>query len=104
MKKKLLSIFLLFCLIFKPACAELKVDIIAGVTEPISIAVQKFETVGNVSSEDAKMIRDVVEKDLQSTGLFRIVSRDALPEFVEMGSLPDFALWNAVKAKVLVVK
>ena len=87
---------------FGAAFAELKVDIIAGATEPISIAVQKFETVGNVDSEDAAMIRDVVDADLKSTGLFRIVSRDALPEFVEMGHLPDFKLWAAIKAQVLV--
>ena len=87
---------------FGAAFAELKVDIVAGATEPISIAVQKFETVGNVDSEDAAMIRDVVDADLKSTGLFRIVSRDALPEFVEMGHLPDFKLWAAIKAQVLV--
>ena len=87
---------------FGAAFAELTVDIVAGATEPISIAVQKFETVGNVDSEDAAMIRDVVDADLKSTGLFRIVSRDALPEFVEMGHLPDFKLWAAIKAQVLV--
>ena len=102
MFKKFLSFLLLCCCVILPAHAELKVDIIAGATEPISIAVQKFETVGNVSKDDAEMIRDVVDADLKSTGLFRIVSRDALPEFVELGQLPDFSLWAAVKAQVLV--
>lgn len=102
MFKKVLAMFMLAVFFFVPARAELKVDIIAGATEPISIAVQKFETVGDVSSKDSAMIRDVVEADLKSTGLFRIVSRDALPEFVEMGSMPDFNLWSAIKAQVLV--
>lgn len=102
MFKKVLAMFMLAVFFSVPARAELKVDIIAGATEPISIAVQKFETVGNVSSKDSAMIRDVVEADLKSTGLFRIVSRDALPEFVEMGSMPDFNLWSAIKAQVLV--
>jgi len=102
MFKKFLSFLLLCCCVILPAHAELKVDIIAGATEPISIAVQKFETVGNVSKDDAEMIRDVVDADLKSTGLFRIVSRDALPEFVKMGQMPDFQLWSAVKAQVLV--
>lgn len=102
MFKKVLALFMLAVFFSVPARAELKVDIIAGATEPISIAVQKFETVGNVSSKDSAMIRDVVEADLKSTGLFRIVSRDALPEFVEMGSMPDFNLWSAIKAQVLV--
>lgn len=100
MFKKFLSFLLLCCCVILPAHAELKVDIIAGATEPISIAVQKFETVGNVSKDDAEMIRDVVDADLKSTGLFRIVSRDALPEFVKMGQMPDFQLWSAVKAQV----
>lgn len=102
MFKKLLCLLVACCAFSLPAHAELKVDIIAGATEPIAIAVQKLETVGNVSSDDAEMIRDVVDADLKSTGLFRIVSRNALPEFVEMGKMPDFQLWSAVKAQVLV--
>ncbi len=102
MIKKFFSACLLCFAFIIPASAELKVDIIAGALDPISVAVQKIETVGNVSTNDAKMIRDVVDADLKSTGLFRIVSRDALPEFVEMGELPDFQLWAAVKAQVLV--
>ncbi len=102
MFKKFLTVFSFMAVFVLPAHAELKVDIIAGAANPISVAVQKFETVGNVSAEDSAMIREVVEADLKSTGLFRIVSHDALPEFVEMGKLPDFKLWNAIKAQVLV--
>ena len=102
MIKKFFYVFMLCAVFSVPARAELKVDIVAGATEPVSIAVQKLETVGNVNPDDAKMIRDVVDADLKSTGLFRIVSRDALPEFVEMGKMPDFQLWSAVKAQVLV--
>ena len=102
MFKKVLSLLVLFLLSVFPARAELKVDIIAGATEPISIAVQKIETAGKVSDSDATMIRKVVENDLKSTGLFRIISHDAMPEFVEIGNMPDFNLWNAIKAQVLV--
>ncbi len=102
MFKKVLSLLVLSLLSVFPARAELKVDIIAGATEPISIAVQKIETGGKVSDSDATMIRKVVENDLKSTGLFRIISHDAMPEFVEIGNMPDFNLWNAIKAQVLV--
>lgn len=102
MLKKILSFIVVCFVAAAPAHAELKVDIIAGATEPISVAVQKFETVGNVSSNDAAMIREVVEKDLKSTGLFRIVSHDALPEYVKMGTMPNFNSWMAIKAQVLV--
>ena len=70
---------LVVCVFVSGARAELHVDIVAGGVDPISIAVQKFETVGKVSSSDAKMLRDVVENDLKRTGLFRIVNHDAFP-------------------------
>ena len=85
-----------------PARAELKVDIVAGAANPISVAIQKFETVGNVSSKDAEMMRTVVENDLKSTGLFRIVNHDAFPQFVKMNDMPDFKLWSSIKTQVLV--
>ena len=83
--RKFLSLFIgVVSLLFTPiARAEIHVDIIAGETEPISIAVQKFETIGKISSSDAKMLREVVENDLKRTGLFRIVNHDAFPEFVK---------------------
>ena len=84
------------------ANAELHVDVVAGGVDPISIAVQKFETSGGVSSADAKMLREVVENDLKRTGLFRIVNHDAFPEFVKMNEMPNFTSWAAIKTKALV--
>lgn len=84
------------------ARAELHVDIVAGGVDPISIAVQKFETVGKVSSSDAKMLREVVENDLKRTGLFRIVNHDAFPEYVKMNEMPNFKSWTAIKTQALV--
>lgn len=102
--RKLLSVLMavVSVLFISNARAELHVDIVAGGTDPISIAVQKFETVGKVSSSDAKMLRQVVEDDLKRTGLFRIVNHDALPEFVKMNEMPNFKSWQAVKAQALV--
>ncbi len=84
------------------ARAELKVDIVAGAAQPIPIAVQKFELTGNASAKDAAMIREVVENDLKSTGLFRIVNHNAFPEYVKMGDMPNFKSWGAIKTQVLV--
>ncbi len=102
MLKKILSVLAVCALFVVPARAELKVDIIAGATEPISIAVLKFETTGGVSVKDAAMIREVVEADLKRTGLFRIVNHDAFPEYVKMGDMPNFKSWQAIKTQVLV--
>ncbi len=98
------KILIAFAVIFSvgTARAELKVDIVAGAASPIPVAVQKFEVIGNASKKDAAMIREVVEKDLKSTGLFRIVNHDAFPEYVKMGQMPNFKSWMAIKAQVLV--
>jgi len=90
------------CFVMSSGRAELHVDIVAGGVDPISIAVQKFETVGKVSASDAKMLREVVENDLKRTGLFRIVNHDAFPEYVKMNQMPNFKNWMAIKTQALV--
>lgn len=93
---------LICCVFMSNARAELHVDIVAGGVDPIAVAVQKFETVGNVTAADAKMLRDVVENDLKRTGLFRIVNHDAFPEYVKMNEMPKFKNWAAIKVQALV--
>lgn len=102
MLKKLLLMIVCIVGLARPAIAELKVDIVAGGTEPVSVAVQKFETSDGVKSADAATIRDVVEADLKRTGLFRIVNHNAFPEYVKMHGMPNFKSWQAIKTKVLV--
>ena len=103
MRKFICFVMALFSFVFvSNARAELHVDVIAGNVEPISIAVQKFETKGNVSASDVKMLRSVVENDLKRTGLFRIVNHDAFPEFVKMNDMPNFKSWSAIKTQALV--
>ena len=84
------------------ANAELHVDVVAGGVDPISIAVQKFESKDGVSRSDANMLREVVENDLKRTGLFHIVNHDAFPEYVKMNEMPNFKSWEAIKARALV--
>ncbi len=103
MRKLLSFIMVAFsCVFMSNARAELHVDIVAGGVDPTSIAVQKFETIGKVSSSDAKMLREVVENDLKRTGLFRIVNHNAFPEFVKMNDMPNFKSWKAIKAQAFV--
>ncbi len=102
MLKKIVVAFAMFFAFVLPSHAELKVDIVAGAVSPTSVAVQKFETGAGVAVADAKLIRDVVESDLKRTGLFRIVSHDAFPEYVKMGDMPKFKSWMAIKTQVLV--
>lgn len=103
MRKIISLVIAIFSFVFiSDANAELHVDVVAGGVDPISIAVQKFETNGNVSKSDAKMLREVVENDLKRTGLFRIINHDAFPEYVKMNEMPNFKTWTAIKAQTLV--
>ncbi len=102
MRQKIFALFILCMTIVTGARAELHVDIVAGAAEPIPIAVQKFERGDGVRADDAATVRAVVESDLKSTGLFRIVAHDAFPEYVKMNEMPDFQLWTAIKTQVLV--
>ena len=103
MRKIMSWLFAIMSFVFvSNANAELHVDVVAGGVDPISIAVQKFEALGGVSSADAKMLREVVENDLKRTGLFRIVNHDAFPEFVKMNEMPNFTSWAAIKTRALV--
>jgi TolB protein len=102
LKRIAFVVFALFVFILNSARAELKVDIIAGNVEPISVAVQKFETDGKSLAKDAATIREVVEADLKRTGIFHIVNHNAFPEYVKMDAMPAFKSWAAIKARVLV--
>ena len=94
---------LLFLFILTPnfLFAELKLDIVAGSSEPISIAIQKIEKSKNITDKEVAVIRNVIENDLNSTGLFRIVSHKAFPEFVKLDTMPNFESWMSIKAKSL---
>ena len=98
------KIFIAICVVFLSvaARAELKVDIVAGTAEPISVAVQKFEVASGASKTDAATIRTIVEENLKRTGLFHIVNHNAFPEYVTLDQMPDFKMWAAIKAQVLV--
>ena len=91
------------------AHAELKVDIVAGTVEPVPIAIQKFETPATASktadaamARDAEIMRGVVESDLKSSGLFRVINRDAFPEFAKFDAMPKFSDWAMIRTQVLV--
>lgn len=99
-KKILMAFFALFFAV--PSFAELKVDIVAGNVSPVSIALQRVEVGKGVAKSDADMVRSVVENDLKSTGLFRMINPDAYPQFVKFNDMPDFKLWATIRAQVLI--
>jgi TolB protein len=91
----------LCALFIRPGAAELKIDIVAGDFKPIPIAIQDFDAPAKLKKKAAEL-RAVAANDLSSTGLFRIISKDAFPEHAKMDSMPKFADWAMIKAQVLV--
>ncbi|MDR0967246.1 MAG: Tol-Pal system beta propeller repeat protein TolB [Rickettsiales bacterium] len=95
------KIILMIALVVMPfvARAELKVDIVAGNLSPLPIAIQKIES---KQTKVAEELRGVIERDLKSTGLFRIIKSAAHPTFTKMGEMPVFTDWAAIRAQVMV--
>jgi TolB protein len=85
----------LFCL---PAQAALKIDITQGQVDPMPIAIGDFYDTTGSSSSLGSQIREVVENDLKSSGIFRPISKDAFLESITIDKKPTFASWRQIGA------
>lgn len=86
-------------LLDRPAGAQLRVDITRGVVEPLPIAISPLAGDPVLGTQ----IADVVQADLDGSGLFRTIDRRAYiqkPE--ELRSVPRFADWRQINAQALV--
>lgn len=99
MLKRIFAVCTLLFVFIGSAFAELRVDIVAGNIAPTPIAIQKFEA---KETKLATTLREIVENDLKSTGLFRIIKQAAHPQMVKIGEMPEFQDWAAIKAQVMV--
>lgn len=91
--------FILACTLAQTAFGLVRIDINRGYAEPLPIALPY----GEKSSQLHKDILLVVEKDLESSGLFRSANRKAFlstPE--DSQSLPNFDNWRVINISALV--
>jgi len=94
---------LLLALTGGPARAVVELDITEGIVEPLPIAIAEFagDTAGE--RERGRAIADVVEADLERSGLFRPIDRRAFIQSPdELRGLPRFADWRQINAQALV--
>jgi TolB protein len=85
------------------ALAQLEVDITRGFFEPMPIAISPLAGDTARARELGEQIANVVESDLESSGLFRPVDRRAFIQSPdEMRTLPRFADWRQINAQALV--
>ncbi len=95
--------FIFLCVIASSAQAQLKIDINRGQTSPLPIAVTD-PTSGNRAAADlGRDIMRVVAADLERSGLFRPVDRNAFIQIISSGdAMPRFPDWRQINAQALV--
>lgn len=84
------------------AHAELKIDITKGNVDPMPIAVTTLTGAGAGDANGAN-IASVVAADLERSGLFRPISKDAFIEQVTNGdAVPRYADWRQINANAVI--
>jgi TolB protein len=85
------------------AFAALRVDITQGNIEPIPIAIDNFTfAAGGENGTYAKGIAEIIERDLEGSGLFRAIDRHAFIEPATLYSPLHFVNWRQINATSVV--
>lgn len=110
--KRLISALsaLLIAIVAMPAAAQLRVDINAGISKPMPIAVPAFTTpaLASTAAGDTaalgRQVAEVVSNDLASSGLFKPINPSAFTTTVAYADVlaPRFPNWRTVAAQALV--
>lgn len=79
--------------------ARTVIDITEGNVEPIPIAIADFED--NSGGYGTKIV-EVITNDLQNSGLFRLINKNAFLEQLNLHQVPQYANWRKINASALV--
>ena len=83
--------------------AQVQIDITRGRVEPMPIAVANFPGNDEASVRVGRDLSSVISKDLERSGLFRPVDRDAFIQVLpSLDVQPRFSDWRALSAQGLV--
>ncbi len=86
-----------------PASAQVEIDITRGRTDPLPVAVPDYLAGSAEVSEVAGQITEVIEADLERSGLFAPIDERAfIQQLDSINVKPRFADWRAINARVLV--
>ena len=98
------ALFLILMLVLTtPSHAELRIDVSGAKSEPTPLAMPTLTGNTSNAASVAKKITEVVQADLERSGLFRIIDKDAYIQTMENANThPKFADWQAIKAHGLV--
>lgn len=98
---KIISKFLLplFLILFAyNSLALLKIDITQGQVEPMPIAINNFYDSNGRFSQLGNQIKDVIENDLNNSGIFRAIDKNLFLENLSMDRKPEFNGWRQIGA------
>jgi TolB protein len=100
---RVIALLLMMMAVFmtNPASAVLKIDINQGNVDPLPIALNEFLTPNGSTSSLGGQIREVVESNLASSGLFKSIDKNAFLEVPTVEKSPVFASWRQIGAFAL---
>ena len=83
--------------------SELRIDITRGNTEPIPVALVKFQTNSDSENKISLDIKKVISNNLQRSGLFTMLPKKIfLTEKLNFDSKPSFSDWKITTAQGLI--
>ena len=89
---------------FNYAQAVARIDITRGTTEPISIAINNFSGITPESKAIADEVTQLVEDNLQGSGLFKSVPQESFIEQLgDPQTIPNFQSWRQINAAIVLV-
>lgn len=95
--------FVLIALFSAKALALTHIDITSGNIEPVPIAIADFSGSSSEMKKMGEKLEEVIASDLESCGLFRIVSKKAhIERIASVDSVPQFSAWRQINAAALV--
>jgi len=101
--KNLIYLFIISFVLPLNAKSELKIDITRGNTEPIPVAILKFNYKNKIEEQVSRDINKVVSNNLQRSGLFSVLpERLFLDNYLRFESKPSFPDWKLTTAQGLI--
>ncbi|MBV6633425.1 MAG: Tol-Pal system protein TolB [Alphaproteobacteria bacterium] len=98
-----LTAMLILGLAPRPAVAQLQIDITQGVVEPLPMAITEFFGSSPNDQRVGREIADVISGNLERSGLFRPINRDAYIQTAESLQVgPRFSDWRIIDSQALV--
>jgi len=91
---------LLFLILIFTDCsiALTQIDITRSHISPMLVAIPEFMGDKSVGSK----LRKIIINDLESTGLFRVIDKDAYIDTLNLDAVPTFASWRQINATSLI--